>query len=186
MLTPGEPFSLQPDIKTIMQALRKIKFCGDQLIGSDGKRYLMGERFMQLISFIGCSPYIQLEPTVDDKPFCHLIIDGPYSNARFVRGKNTIFPRCGNCRKRIMQWEHHIAEWTEAPELYKAMCPHCSFQQSPANYDWRHSAGCGHLFLFIENIFPNEARPSLELLKSLQACRENSPDWKFFYIQDSH
>lgn len=184
VLAPSDPFFLPPDTDSILSRLRKMKFCGNPLTDLDGKGYLLGERFMQLINFIGCSPYVQLEPTADNRPFCHLIIDGPYPRPRFLQGRNKAFPRCSNCRKRIPQWETHIAEWSEAAETYQSKCPHCGHQQSPANYDWRQSAGCGYLFLFVENIFPNEAIPSPELLNALQTCSKNSPVWNFFYIQD--
>jgi hypothetical protein len=123
-------------------------------------------------------------PSQDGEPFCHLIIDGPHPQPIFLNGKNTTQPSCENCRKRIPQWQPLVDQWLEAPDTFLASCPHCGHQQNPASYNWRQSAGSGRLFLFVENIFPNEAIPSPELLKSLEESDKNGVGWSFFYIQD--
>jgi hypothetical protein len=182
-LTPQDPLFLPANIDKIIDLLRGIQFCTDPVEGLGGRHYRLGDRFMQLVSFMGCSPFINLEPTADGEPFCHLFIDGPYPRPVFLSGRNTTAPRCEACRKRISDWEVLIDAWKAAPETFQASCPHCSHKQNPATYNWRQSAGCGRLFLFIENIFPNEAIPSPELLTALASCEAHVP-WRFFYIQD--
>jgi hypothetical protein len=78
VFTPADPFHLPPDIPAIIERLRRIEFCAEPVSGLNGHHYLLGRRFMQLVSFMGCSPFIHLQPTEDDQPFCHLIVDGPY------------------------------------------------------------------------------------------------------------
>jgi hypothetical protein len=139
---------------------------------------------MQLVSFMGCSPFIQMEPNREGEPFCHLWIDGPHPRPVFMRGRNTGSPRCEACRKRIPEWQPLIEPWSADPANYLAVCPHCGHRQNPASYDWRQSAGSGRLFFCIENIFPNEAIPSPELLKTLGSNGPQREPWRFFYIQD--
>ncbi len=184
VLTPQDPFYLPESIDQIIKQLRGIEFCTTSIAGLDGQHYLLGDRFMQLVSFMGCSPFIHLEPTADGAPFCHLIIDGPYPQPIFLQGRNTGSPRCESCRKRIPQWEVLIEQWQRKPESFQARCPHCDHQQSPSTYNWRQSAGSGRLFLCIENIFPNEAIPSPELLKTLESSSTTTIPWSYFYIQD--
>ncbi len=184
VLTPQDPFYLPKSIDKILAQLRSMQFCNGAVEGLDGQHYLLADRFMQLVSFMGCSPYIQLEPTQDGEPFCHLIIDGPYPQPIFIQGRITTSPRCESCRKRIPDWKALIEQWKQAPESFQASCPHCGHHQNPSSYNWRQSAGCGRLFLFIENIFPNEAIPTPELIKALESSHVQGIPWGFFYIQD--
>ena len=184
ILTPQDPFYLPDSIEKILEQLRSIQFCSGAVEGLDGQHYLLGERFMQLVSFMGCSPFIQLEPSQDGQPFCHLIVDGPYPHPVFMQGRNTSSPRCESCRRRIPHWETKIEQWKVAAETFRASCPHCGHQQNPSTYNWRQSAGSGRLFLFIENIFPNEAIPSPELLSTLASSDTKEIPWSFFYIQN--
>lgn len=184
VLTPGDPFYLPESSQRILAQLREIRFCNGSAPGLKGQHYLLAERFMQLVSFMGCSPFIQMEPTQDGQPFCHLWIDGPYPHPIFLQGRNTSSPRCEACRRRIPQWQALIESWGKEPESFQACCPHCGHGQNPASYDWRQSAGCGRLFFCIENIFPNEAIPSPELLNTLAAADTHGSPWRYFYIQD--
>ena len=184
VFTPADPHHLPSDIPAIIERLRHIEFCAEPISGMNGHHYLLGPRFMQLVSFMGCSPFIQLQPTVDDQPFCHLIIDGPHPHPVFLRGRNTSPPSCEKCRKRIPDWQSLIEAWREQPKSFLATCPHCGHRQNPLRFNWRQSAGCGRLFLFVENIFPNEAIPSPELLKALEEGKQDCEPWSYFYIQD--
>ena len=184
VLTPQDPFHLPQSIDRILERLRSIQFCADRVRGMDGRHYLLGERFMQLVSFMGCSPFIQLEPTPDGQPFCHLFFDGPHPQPIFLRGRNTGSPRCDACRKRIPNWQTLLEAWEKDPQSTLASCPHCGHRQNPATYNWRQSAGSGRLFLCVENIFPNEAIPSPELLKALEDTETPTSAWSYFYIQD--
>ncbi|WP_057955106.1 hypothetical protein [endosymbiont of Ridgeia piscesae] len=178
VLTPQDPFFALPTLDGITGHLRQIDFCGERL---DQRRFLLGERFLQLISFMGCSPHIELEPTDDDRSFCHLQIL-PMDQPIFLQGRNTNPPRCGKCRRRIQGWERIMEEWQEQPQDYQATCPHCAHSQNPAHYQWRQTAGSGQLFLYVENIFPQEAQPSTRLLNTL--AEASGAPWHYFFIQD--
>lgn len=184
VFTPADPFFVPQGIENLLERLRQIQFCSKPVQGMEAGHYLLGERFMQLVTFMGCSPFIQFEPTEDNQPFCHLVIDGPHHRPIFLAGKNTTPPRCEGCKKRIPQWEELMEKWDAAPKTFQVTCPHCGQRQNPVSYNWRQSAGSGRLFLFVENIFPNEAIPSPELMKSLQTSDTSNTAWDYFYIQD--
>jgi hypothetical protein len=182
VLTPQDPYLRPEEPARILALLREIGFVGDRL--SDGEdRYLMGDNFMQLVTFMGCSPYIRLTPDEPEQPFCHLVIDGPSERPRLLRGRNTSPPRCALCRKRLNDWQTTFEAWQQEAPRWQAPCPHCGHLQDPATYDFRQSAGCGSLFLYVENIFPQEAIPSPALLHQLKTTTDNQP-WRYFYLQD--
>jgi hypothetical protein len=181
-LTPENPYLRPEEPARILAQLREIGFIGDRLADSDN-RYLLGDNFMQLVTFMGCSPNIELNPGEPGQPFCHLVIDGPSERPRLLRGRNTTPPRCAGCRKRLEDWQTIFETWRQEAPGWQAPCPHCGHLQDPATYDFRQSAGCGCLFLLVENIFPQEAIPSPALLHRLQATTDDRP-WRYFYLQD--
>jgi len=182
VLTPSDPFYCPRDALALEQRLREVGFIGAGLTDREGA-YLLGDDFLQLVSFLGCSPHIELGPNPDGRPFCHLQINPPTPEPVFLYGRNTSPPRCQACRRRIPEWRPIMQQWQADPRGFLATCPHCGHRQNPASYDWRHGAGCARQVLFVENIFPNEAIPSPRLLQALQ-----DPDqevaWGYFYIQD--
>jgi hypothetical protein len=181
VLTPQDPYLLPDEPETILSQLHEIGFIEHALENMPG--YLLGERFMQLVTFMGCSPYIRLQPDESDEPFCHLRLDGPYPRPILLHGKNTQPPRCKACRKRLSDWQANFKSWKSSTDNYKARCPYCGYQQDPVTYDFRQSAGCGRLFLFVENIFPQEAIPSPALLEALKRASK-SEAWRYFYYQN--
>jgi hypothetical protein len=87
------------------------------------------------------------------------------------------------CRKRLNDWQTSFKSWQGSTDNSMARCPHCGYQQDPVTYDFRQSAGCGRLFLFVENIFPQEAIPSPALLEALKRA-SNGEAWRYFYHQN--
>lgn len=182
VLTPEDPYLLPSDLTAVLAVLREIDFIGGAIPGMP-MRHLLGEQFMQLVTFMGCSPYIALEPGCDGQPFCHLSVAGPFERPRLLQGKNTTPPRCAACRKRLGEWRGTMDRWNEVRPGWLAPCPHCGHRQDPATYDWRQSAGCGRLFLCVENIFPQEAIPAPALLSKLAGVSDQRP-WRYFYQQE--
>lgn len=180
-MTPEDPYRLPQDLHAVIDGLTEIGFITAPL-PDPGAAFLLGENFMQWVTFMGCSPFIRLEPGDDGEPYCHLVIDGPYDRPRLLQGRNTTPPRCAACRKRIDAWREAIGHLSQAVDVLAA-CPHCGHRQDPATFDWRQSAGCGRLFLQVENIFPQEAVPSPGLMERLRGMSGDLP-WRHFYLQD--
>ena len=182
VLTPLDPHYLPADRSAIVDRLRLVGLI-DQALPGDGERYLLGEQFMQLVTFMGCSPFIRLESDGSDEPFCHLVVMPPSSRPQLVQGKNTRPPRCAACRRRLDGWQQLIEQSLSEESAEPAICPHCGHAQDPFTYDFRQTAGCGRFFLAIENIFPQEAIPSPALLEALLSTTPDKP-WHYFYQQD--
>jgi DNA-directed RNA polymerase subunit RPC12/RpoP len=181
VLAPVDPYLLPEEPQDLLRGLREIGFIDQALNNAPG--YLLGEHFMQLVTFMGCSPSIKLEPPSPGESFCHLRLDGPYPRPKLMYGKNTQPPRCQSCRKRLNDWRASFATWEESTHGSQTSCPHCGHNQDPMTYDFRQSAGCARLFLLVENIFPQEAIPSPALLTTLKRVT-NGADWHHFYQQD--
>ncbi|MCU7852303.1 MAG: hypothetical protein KZQ80_08825 [Candidatus Thiodiazotropha sp. (ex Monitilora ramsayi)] len=184
VLTPKDPCFQPNDLAAIIEKLQSIGLINGNIPG-EASRYLLGDRFMQLVTFMGCSPSIQLEPNGADDAYCYLAIAGPYQSPHLLYGKNTTPPRCKSCRKRITDWRTVIKTWHDSMPNWLATCPHCGHRQNPISYDWRQSAGSGRLFLLIENIFPQEAIPAPALLNQLCKATGDQP-WHYFYQQEEY
>ena len=61
----------QVDSEELLYLLKNIELAGRFLSGS---RYEAGKKFLSLLTFMGCSPDIELEPQ-DKKPYCYIEID---------------------------------------------------------------------------------------------------------------
>lgn len=172
ILYPSNAESPAPDAELLIKSLLKLGLIG-QPIDSDTNRFLAGERFLQLISFVGCSPSVCLT-TQDNigKDFCHLSIRGPFNPPQLVFDKSCRPPRCPVCRKSITGWK----EFVGSPEI---SCNQCGETPGPEEITWGRRAGYGRMFIEIHNIFPGEAQPVDRLFKRLQT--ETGLEWDYFF-----
>ncbi len=178
LLCTHDPYLL-PDRAALERTLAAEGFLGASLPGRAGG-FLVGERFLQLVTFTGCSVQIELSPT-DDGPFCHILVSGPFERPEFASGRNTRPPRCPSCRSPMQNWKNAISLWEEGGPS-AVSCAACGRSNSLLTVDWKAKAGFGRLFVRVEEIFPGEAIPTPELMRLL-AC--TSPgDWRHFYVQD--
>ena len=144
--------------------------------------YLTGPRFLQLITFLGCSPHLQLEPPADgSKDFCHIRLRGPFETPRLLCAGNSRPPRCPCCGKGLTHWRQLEVGWSNGLSDQKIVCPSCGQSAPPADLNWRRKAGFGHYFIEITGIFPEEAVPLPALMEGL---RGDGADWRYFYLHD--
>ena len=88
LLTPRDAHAT-PEAGPIVNLLTDMGLIGAPL-PSRPRAYRVGERFLQLISFAGCSPHIQLAPPPDGSgAFCHIQVLGPEPAIRLLTGRNT-------------------------------------------------------------------------------------------------
>ncbi len=136
-------------------------------------RFLTGECFLQLISFVGCSTNVCLAPNTDrDGGFCHLTIDGPFDQPRLLHDENIRPPRCPVCGK-------PIPDWKENSDGLAIKCGLCGNRSKLEDITWGRGAGYGRIFVVIYNIFPGEARPVPDLLDDL--ANLTATEWSYFY-----
>ena len=137
---------------------------------------LAGKRFLQLITFMGCSPHIRFEPRdADDDDYCFIRIL-EYEKPRLLRSQNSRTPGCPHCRKPA------VADWSllENPQKTTLSCQHCGALSRPEELRWRNDAGMARLFIEINSIFPGEAQPVESLMQHLQ--KETGCEWRYFYL----
>jgi hypothetical protein len=174
ILHSGNTQSPLVDTEPLVAALRDMQLIGEPL-AKDERIFLTGERFLQLISFMGCSTNVCLTPISNDTGnFCHIALTGPLSQPALIWDSNCRPPRCPACKKPIANWQEHIS-------IGKLKCAQCSKESQPEEINWGKQAGYGRIFIEISNIFPGEARPSHILLEDL--TRATGTEWSYFYIE---
>jgi len=154
-----------------------------------GQRYLVGEHFLQHISFMGCAPAVKFAPS-DDAPndascgaaaqhqytFIYLpaLFDAPFWQVDFVMAK----AGCPKCKKRTPGADVHL---DTSSSLFT--CPHCQQQSPVCDIDWREFGGCAKTMFSIANVYPKEAIPSGNLISQLSSLTNVA--WRYFYINGS-
>ena len=180
-----EPDFVPADVKVLIHELQNIGFIGEkwQTDGTSisGERYLIGERFLSLVTFMGCAPAIELEPSLDpatEQPdsteFCHIEIEPIEEKIKFIRGSDFLISRCPHCRQRH-------ANWQSIPENLLYACDKCKVETHLSLYDWKNTAGCGRFFISLHGIYPQEAIPTSHLLQSFENI--TGKKWTYFYVQ---
>jgi len=179
LLTTQDPFLL-PEQAPLTATLSEAGLLGTPLEGCN-EAFAVGERFLQLVIFAGCSVRIELSP-MGEVPFCHIRFTGPFRRPVFLSGRNTRPPRCRNCRGRLRNWQAVRSDRDNA-QLVQIPCPTCGETSPPWSYDWKGQAGFGRLFIQVEEIFPGEATPTPALMGLLAAS--SGCKWRHFYIQEA-
>ena len=178
-----DPAYIPASFIEIEQALQQVGLIGQPWGDDSQHRYLIGERFLSLVTFLGCAPAIELDPPAcGDAEFCHVGISEIYSTPQFLADSQDVLPRCPHCRKRYEGWQSAINSWRTDP-AFQAQCPACHKTMSPMEFDWRQSAGFGHFFVSIYNIYPREAIPTEALLLALG--KTTNQTWDYFYIREA-
>lgn len=178
-----EPAYVPASITVIEQLLLQVGLIGKPWGDSAQRRYLIGEHFLQLVTFLGCAPAIELAPPANgNTEFCHVGISDITAVPGFMADSRDVLPRCPHCRKRYTNWQSAIQSWRRDP-TYQTQCSTCQQKLSPMELDWRQSAGFGHFFISIFNIYPREAIPTEALLLALGKATDKT--WDYFYTCES-
>ena len=156
------------DEKKIASLLEKKQLIGNTIAKG---RYAAGNEFLSLLTFMGCSPDIEIEPQ-HDKPFCYIEISNT-KITHFIAGKNTKAAPCPECKARIKTIPN--------PEDETLNCPACNATIETTKLNWRKSAFLAKNWIAIGNIYELEAIPSDELLTALET--ETGANWKAAYIR---
>lgn len=174
------PEYIPASIPDIVSALQQSGFLGKKWHNPQsvsGERYLIGDSFLSLVTFMGCAPAIELEPIAEEPDsieFCHIEIEAIKTSVEFVRGSDHLISRCPHCRQRHVNWQ-------TIPETFLYSCDQCKVETHLSEYDWKNTAGCGRFFISLHGIYPQEAIPTTALLQSLEKITNTK--WGYFYIQ---
>jgi hypothetical protein len=176
-LTTENPKDDFDDLGSLSALLYELKLIGEKTLDY----YLCGDKFPQLITFMGCAPHLVFSPPEDgSSSFCHIKLL-KFDQPKLFTGQQTAPPRCPACRYRISEWKKELnLDTSDEDSTDKWECPKCHQQSALTDLDWRQSGGAGKILIEIKNIFPGEAVPVDKLLASLRDLSEST--WKYFYI----
>lgn len=150
----------------------------------DGRRHFRtGPRFLEHLTFLGCSPVVELDPPADDRDgharagrFCHIELQSVTAAPRLrVRAEHP--PRCRQCRRPVERTRLHAAAAGGA-----LICAGCGTTSRLEHLNWRQAGGYARVFLDLWGIHPAEAVPGDGLLEALRAFTDGP--WGFFYTED--
>ena len=152
--------------------------------------YPTGEHFLQLITFLGCSPMIELEPPSDpvtlasdsaSGKFCHVFLSSSQT-MRFRSDPGAPTPRCPACRVPLADWQSRLQVWQTQPANSDWHCRQCGHRGDITALNFRKTAGFGRSFVEIRGIYPSEAVPGEALLNTLKSLTRG--DWSTLYIKE--
>ena len=151
-------------------------------MANSGDRFSAGHRFLELITFLGCSPHIEISPSKDEKTgFCYVQIAVLKTGPEYIAGGLTNRqPRCSHCRDSVPQWRTAWKRGGKNPNSVSVTCPSCGTSQALTTLHWPKDTGFAQFYLLVENIFPGEAVPVPELMALLG--KFSGCDWRYFHI----
>lgn len=165
------------DVEQLLQPLIDLGFIDPQT--DDFHHYLAGKEFINLLSFLGCSPDIRLNPDEGDN-YCSVSICETHAAPVLLGYTSTARPRCPDCKHKVNDWKQHFHEWKKADAIYS--CCECQKKTAVAKLKWRQEAGYGRFSIAVNHIHTHEAVPAEKLLNTLKQI--SLTDWAYFYANN--
>ena len=134
-----------------------------------GKKFKVGDNFLSLLTFMGCSPNIELEPQ-KDKPFCYIELNSS-EKAQLVFGSNLKKGQCTHCKAKVSKISKEL------------QCLTCAKPLELSKINWRKTAFVAQTWITIGNIYELEAIPNDALLNTLKS--KTRVEWKPAYIRNT-
>jgi len=174
-LHPADPLWQFAGRNAMINDLREFGLIGPSTAETEAAEFVAGDRFMEHVMFLGCSPQLLPDPAQakDGQQMCRIRLSC-YRKVGFLC--TTIRPavRCGSCRTAA-----GLSDTDRYDAVYR--CINCGKESLVSDLDWRRGAGFGRFFIEIRGVYPHEAVPAdalLNRLGELSNCR-----WKYFYFQ---
>lgn len=176
MLFPANSDWRPDSLAALQNSLQAVGLAGDPLPEKYGAGFRTGPQFISQVSFLGCSPAIQLEPDASgtDDGFCAVRVHCFEDGAKLLSTAHNPRPRCPACHAVVSVDPALGAEQSVA-------CAACGRSSTLYALDWRRAAGYARCFIEITGIYPEEALPTDGLLAALQTVSQCP--WRYFYIQ---
>lgn len=170
----------------LIEKLTNDGFLGDFFcVNYDGQEeqtgYFIGDNFLKLITFLGCSPHlaVALPKEISDwNHFCHIELQ-QFQSPKFFKGLNRPKCSCSQCKSRLTLKLSDLDSWT--PGSMKMTCSKCQYVERVEELNWRHSAGFGAFFIVVHSVYPSEAIPTEQLMMLLKQNSLNQ--WDYFYYE---
>jgi len=189
LLVPADQ-SILLDQNTLANTLATIGLTGKKLPVDQPQVYQTGEKFLQLITFLGCSPNIQLEPPVNMNELTNVCQNGKLCHVRLMcnnkdlryRCNTGAIPRCPHCKAIDNRWHDYLDTWSSNPEMIEWQCAECMGKSTIYALNFRKQAAFIRDCIEIRGIHPSEAIPGEILMDTLRNMTDCS--WQVFYIKD--
>ena len=191
LLYPDDPCYRPATPEPLLACLHDIGLAGEDFEVHGETRNLAGEHFLQLITFLGCSPAIEFDPPADPAEresaavqgaFCHISLSLTQDRPAFRGGGDVPPPRCPSCRKAVSGWQQALDDWRQAPESDAWACVRCGYAGHIHELDFRRHGGFARTFIDVWGIHPSEAVPVDALLASLGAF--SGTGWNYMYVNE--
>ena len=172
--------------ETFLSALRETGFMtgtidaqtdDDQIDKKQADAFYTGERFLEHIAYMGCSPAVQFEASDDSDSFCHVRLHQYDEAVLIVNRKQSRPPHCPRCNKPVRSFD--IEHQGEQASPQQIRCESCHETSPTAEFNWRKMGGYARTFLEVTDIFPKEAIPQQSFLDKLDSITQTH--WHYFY-----
>ena len=170
VIYPTNPNWIPDSPEALTKTLQKLGLAGEPLDKNENS-FLVGEKFLDHISFMGCSPNIKLENENGDGKFTFISITTT-ENITALTSKHSFAPHCPHCKKPEKNWRALLKD-------NQIECSHCLQTSDAWLFNWRKSAGFGKCFIEIADIYPKEAIPQPLLLDLLE--KGFGVSWGYFF-----
>ncbi|MDQ7016123.1 MAG: hypothetical protein Q9N68_07080 [Gammaproteobacteria bacterium] len=167
----------------LIETLQQLQLMADPLPNRDD-HYRSGERFMEHLTFVGCSPFIALQPEEAKANQTYCAIHLPQQSNHYYSAVDSMStaPHCPHCRKAHPTWQTALQQWHKN-QTQRWSCNICEKTSAPWQWNWRKQAAFGRSVIEILNIHPHEAIPSQALLDALHAL--NQTPWQYAYVREA-
>lgn len=163
-----------PEKSSLFHELAKIGLLDTDIQGLNHAWYA-GPRFLELITFLGCSPHVVFAPEKQGGAFTYIEMPDAFDMPRLISGMNVKTPKCPGCRQAHVAWQ----EWLDEPQGVQR-CEHCGAELSVKIMNWRQSACLARQLIIIHEVFEGEAVPGDELLRVLHNI--TGTEWDYCYV----
>lgn len=178
ILCPEQDTWQPPSPAQFVAGLHSLGLLG-QPLEQDGGRFLIGDAFLQLFTFMGCAPSIEFTPPdprqIDWQGFVFIHVGPVLAQPRWLVDSPSAKPACPNCQRRSRDWLQHYREDTGM-----LSCPHCQHAGRVCDWHWYDAGACARQFVSIVNVYPKESLPTETLLSQLQ--QDTGVAWRYFYL----
>ncbi len=134
--------------------------------------FLPGDNFLSLLTFLGCSPNINLSPE-EGEDHCSISLIPSSETIEYLGRTPTIHPKCPLCKKRIANWK--TESWKSTGSI--CICDKCQTPTPYADLNWKHECGFARGGFIVSHIYPHEALPTEQLLSRLKQATHFDCDY---------
>ncbi|MDH5712033.1 MAG: hypothetical protein OEZ15_10285 [Gammaproteobacteria bacterium] len=170
VLHASDPDWIPDNLEALIHFLQQTELAG-KCFNKNDHRFFVGEKFLDHISFMGCSPNIKLEDQGGDGKFTFIRVSTS-KTVSALTSKHSFAPHCPQCKKPEKNWREFLKD-------NQIKCSGCQQTADAWQYNWRKSAGFGRCFIEVTDIYPKEAVPQPSLLGSLE--KEFNVQWAYFF-----